>query len=50
VPGLLPEKIAADYARHRPRTTFMPLNNVTDMTAEERELVGRWVAGGARMP
>jgi len=27
----------------------MPLGNVTGMTAEERELLGRWIREGARL-
>jgi uncharacterized membrane protein len=48
-----PEQIAAraqQIAEVAVHTTLMPLNNLTHMTAEERALVGRWVAGGARIP
>jgi len=29
-------------------TQSMPLGNKTGMTAEERELIGRWIAQGAK--
>jgi uncharacterized membrane protein len=32
------------------RTRAMPLGNVTQMTDEERKLVGRWIRQGARIP
>jgi len=28
----------------------MPLGNVTGMTQAERDLLGRWIAQGARIP
>jgi uncharacterized membrane protein len=28
----------------------MPLGNVTGMTKAERDLLGRWIAQGARIP
>jgi len=28
----------------------MPLGNLTGMTPEERELLGRWIRGGANLP
>jgi uncharacterized membrane protein len=30
-------------------STVMPLGNATKMTKAERELLGRWIAGGARI-
>jgi uncharacterized membrane protein len=32
------------------RSRAMPLGNVTQMTDEERELLGRWIRQGARIP
>jgi len=32
------------------QTQAMPLGNVTGMTKEERDLLGRWIAQGARIP
>ena len=31
------------------QTRTMPLGNVTGMTEEERELVGRWIRAGAKL-
>jgi uncharacterized membrane protein len=31
-------------------TKNMPLGNVTGMTQAERDLLGRWIAQGAKMP
>ena len=45
-----PESIARLAERIRVRaveTKTMPLANKTDMTEEERELIGRWIAAGA---
>jgi uncharacterized membrane protein len=30
-------------------STFMPLGNATHMTQDERDLLGRWIAAGARI-
>jgi uncharacterized membrane protein len=32
------------------QTKTMPLGNVTGMTQAERDLLGRWIAGGAKIP
>jgi uncharacterized membrane protein len=32
------------------QTRSMPLGNVTGMTGAERDLLGRWIAQGARIP
>ncbi|MGZ8696822.1 MAG: urate hydroxylase PuuD, partial [Gaiellaceae bacterium] len=32
------------------QTKAMPLGNVTGMTTAERDLLGRWIAQGARIP
>jgi len=32
------------------QTSAMPLGNVTGMTRAERDLLGRWIAQGARIP
>jgi uncharacterized membrane protein len=32
------------------RTDAMPLGNVTGMTQAERDLLGRWIAQGAKIP
>jgi uncharacterized membrane protein len=32
------------------RTDAMPLGNVTGMTQAERDLLGRWIALGAKIP
>ena len=48
-----PEQIharAAAIDEQAVRTRAMPLGNVTGMTDEERELLGRWIAQGARVP
>lgn len=45
-----PERIKAAAARIHQQTVAtqaMPIGNVTQMTAEERALLGRWLAGGA---
>ena len=47
-----PEEIAGDANRIRAvavDSTFMPLGNVTHMTQEERDLLGRWIGEGARI-
>jgi uncharacterized membrane protein len=46
-----PEEIALQAQRIRTvavDTRYMPIGNVTGMTEEERELLGRWIAQGAR--
>jgi len=32
------------------QTETMPLGNVTDMTRAERDILGRWIAQGAKIP
>lgn len=47
-----PQHIASNAQRiyqQAVATTAMPLGNVTGMTKAERELVGGWIAGGARI-
>lgn len=47
-----PEQIRAAAARIKARavaTQGMPLGNVTHMTAEERALLGDWIASGAKL-
>lgn len=47
-----PDQIQARAARILERavtTRTMPLGNATGMTEEERELMGRWIAAGARL-
>jgi uncharacterized membrane protein len=47
-----PEEIrarAAQIEEQAVRTRAMPLGNATGMTAEERELLGRWIDQGARV-
>jgi hypothetical protein len=47
-----PEQIRAAAARIKARavaTQGMPLGNVTHMTAEERAVLGDWIAGGAKL-
>jgi uncharacterized membrane protein len=31
-------------------STAMPLGNITKMTQEERQLLGRWIDQGAKIP
>jgi uncharacterized membrane protein len=48
-----PEQIKAQadgIERQAVQTKTMPLGNVTKMTPAERELLGRWIAQGARIP
>jgi len=48
-----PAQITAQAALIRQQavlTNNMPLGNVTGMTRAERDLVGRWIAQGAKMP
>lgn len=47
-----PEQIAAQAGLIRSvavSTTFMPLGNATKMAQQERDLLGRWIAQGARI-
>jgi uncharacterized membrane protein len=47
-----PEQIRARAAaidEQAVRTRAMPLGNVTEMTDAERELLGRWIAQGAKV-
>jgi uncharacterized membrane protein len=41
---------AAAIAQQAVQTQAMPLGNVTGMTRAERDLLGRWIAQGARIP
>jgi uncharacterized membrane protein len=41
---------AQDIERQAVSSTAMPLGNVTHMTQAERELLGRWIAQGAKIP
>jgi len=48
-----PQHIASNAQRvyqQAVATTAMPLGNVTGMTKTERDLVGGWIAGGAKIP
>ena len=48
-----PEQIAAKAAEIKAQAVdaiIMPLGNLTKMTDEERQTVGRWIAAGARLP
>jgi uncharacterized membrane protein len=48
-----PEEIKAQAAaieQQAVQTQAMPLGNVTGMTRAERDLLGRWIAQGARIP
>jgi uncharacterized membrane protein len=48
-----PEEIKAQAAgieQQAVQTHAMPLGNVTGMTQSERDLLGRWIAQGARIP
>jgi uncharacterized membrane protein len=48
-----PEEIKAQAAaieQQAVQTQAMPLGNVTGMTQAERDLLGRWIAQGARIP
>jgi len=48
-----PEEIKAQAAaieQQAVQTKTMPLGNVTGMTQAERDLLGRWIAQGARIP
>ena len=47
-----PEQIkarAAAIEEQAVRTRAMPLGNVTEMTDAEREVLGRWIAQGAKV-
>ena len=47
-----PEQIrrfAALIGQQAVRTETMPPGNVTEMTEEERQLLGAWIAAGARL-
>ena len=47
------EQIKAQAARIRAvavDTHVMPLGNATKMTDAERQLLGAWIAGGAKIP
>ena len=41
---------AAGIEQQAVQTKAMPLGNVTGMTQAERDLLGRWIAQGARIP
>jgi len=46
------KRVRQCLSRKDPQTVAaqtMPLGNVTGMTAEERELLGRWIREGARL-
>jgi uncharacterized membrane protein len=48
-----PEEIKAQATaieQQAVQTQAMPLGNVTGMTRAERDLLGRWIAQGARIP
>jgi uncharacterized membrane protein len=48
-----PEEIRAQASaieQQAVQTEAMPLGNVTGMTKAERDLLGRWIAQGARIP
>jgi uncharacterized membrane protein len=48
-----PEQIASQVEaieQQTVQTRAMPLGNVTKMTEAERELLGRWIAQGAKIP
>jgi uncharacterized membrane protein len=42
--------LASAIAQQAVQTQAMPLGNVTGMTRAERDLLGRWIAQGARIP
>lgn len=42
-------RFAASISQQSVRTETMPPGNVTEMTAEERALLGVWIAGGAKL-
>ena len=44
------EAAAAAIDQQAVQTSAMPLGNVTKMTDAERQLLGRWIAQGARIP
>ena len=47
-----PEQMKAQAAKIHAQTVatqIMPLGNITQMTAEERKLVGDWIANGAKV-
>jgi uncharacterized membrane protein len=44
------QRLAPAIKQQAVDSTAMPLGNVTRMTAEERRLLGRWIAQGAKIP
>jgi uncharacterized membrane protein len=43
-------QLAAAIKQQAVDSTVMPLGNVTGMTSEERTILGRWIAQGAKIP
>jgi uncharacterized membrane protein len=44
------QRYAPDVKGEAVDSTAMPLGNVTGMTTAERQLLGRWIAQGAKIP
>ena len=44
------EIVVSPIEQQAVQTQAMPLGNVTGMTQSERDLLGRWIAQGARIP
>jgi uncharacterized membrane protein len=44
------QRYAPDVQGEAVDSTAMPLGNVTHMTTAERQLLGRWIAQGAKIP
>jgi uncharacterized membrane protein len=44
------QRLAPAIQTQAVETTIMPLGNVTQMTKAERQLLGRWIAQGAKIP
>jgi uncharacterized membrane protein len=47
-----PQQIQAQAAKIHAQTVasqIMPLGNITQMTQEERDLIGAWIAQGAQL-
>jgi uncharacterized membrane protein len=44
------QKLASAIQQQAVDSTAMPLGNATGMTTEERQVLGRWIAQGAKIP
>jgi len=44
------QKLAPSIRQQAVESTAMPLGNATRMTTQERQILGRWIAQGAKIP